>query len=77
MKTLNAAIHIARNNKSRNLDRALNEMNGVHPAEGRYDQAVRAIAEELPLRSQRNYTVQDLVDALFSVSPTTERFVRN
>jgi len=77
MKTLNAAIYIARNNKSRNLDRALSQMHGVHPADGQYDQAVRAIAEVLPLRSQRKYTVQDLVDALFAISPTTERFVRN
>ena len=69
MMTLNAAIYIARNNKSRNLGRALNQLAGCPVgAWGQTEQARRAIVNELPLRAQRDYTVDQLIDSLFTVN---------
>lgn len=69
MQTLAQAIHLATSGKSRALRSAALELEGK-PVGGwpETEQALRQLRADLPLQSEREYTVEDFVDALYTVS---------
>jgi hypothetical protein len=67
-QTLAQAIHLARAGKSRALVRAVHALDGKPPGGwGETMQAWREMVGDLPLRSQRDYTADEFVDAVYGV----------
>lgn len=67
-QTLKQAIHLAQSGKSRELRSAALELDGK-PQGGwpETEQARRAVREALPLRSQRDYTLGEFIEAVYEI----------
>jgi hypothetical protein len=70
-QTLSQAVYLASTNQSRSLVLAANALIGC-PVGGWPEtvQARQRILDELPLRSQRAYTIEQWVDAVYRVDHT-------
>ena len=68
-QTLKKALYLVRSGQNRHLAQAASVLSGcpVQPC-GETDQAWRQVTDLLPPRSQREYTVDDFVDAVYLVS---------
>lgn len=74
-QTLVQAIHLATSARSRDLSRAAVRLR--HCPEGGWGdttQAMRELADMLPMRSARSYTVRHFVSAAYRVDPATYRY---
>ena len=67
-QTLVQAVHLALSRKSRPLARAAHALDGVwQGADGETQQQERAVADDLPRRSERLYSMGQWVDAVYLV----------
>ena len=74
LQTLDQAVHLAKSGKSKSLSSAACSLLGK-PVGGwpETQQAMRELRDELPLRSQREYTVQQFVDAVY-ITDSADRY---
>jgi hypothetical protein len=69
-QSLEQALHLARTNKSRDLNRAASMLDGL-PCGGwpQTTQALAELSDLLPLRDDRAYTVAEFIDAAYKLRP--------
>ena len=67
-QTLKQAIHLGQSGKSKSLSRAICYLHGC-PVGGwpETEQAMMRIADELPFRSDRSYTIDEFVASAYEV----------
>lgn len=69
IQTLIQAVHLATSGKSRDMARAALALDGLPVGGwGETAQAMRQIADYLPMRSCRSYTVGHFVEAIYAAS---------
>ena len=74
-QTLKQAVYLAKSGQSKSLASAANSLLGCPVGGwGETEQAMHRVREELPLRSQRDYTLADFVGAVYTTN-SLDRYV--